>query len=255
MTDAPEIPAGEEFLRIIKEQEDQCELWSRKRIAEAGEKAPACYKALGTSLALLDCLASCWWGCAQGDHVAEYLVGRCVSSARAALRLGFLGFYDESLTLVRSVGETSNLLNLFALNSNTFADWKTLDELKRRRAYSAVKVRYALGETPIRIDENRYAELSGRSVHVTPLTAPQKHNPMGLPITGGFPQEPGLLLVLNETALAVALASHGAARLVEVDNEVRKRILLDAARLARTIGGVTIDTYAEGLAHLSASPN
>src|SRR5262245_13348972 len=103
-------PEGLEFLKLASEQEDSCEKHSHTRLLQMGHKAPQCLENLGTVLSLLDRAASCFWGCHEGDHLIEYLAGRVAASARASLRLLYFGFYDESLSITRSIGEAANLL-------------------------------------------------------------------------------------------------------------------------------------------------
>src|SRR5260370_41387028 len=93
---------------------------------------------LGTLLSLLDRASSCWWGCRQGDHAAEQLVGRCCSYGLCAFRLARSGFYDESIALARTVGEITNLAVLFVTDATLLQDWRTADEKTRRDKYCPV---------------------------------------------------------------------------------------------------------------------
>jgi len=106
-------PEGSDFLKLVSQQEDACEARTASALPRLGKLAPACYRNLGTVLSLLDRAASCYWGCRGGDHVVEYIAGRSCSSARAARRLFEFGYYDESLSINRSIGEIANLLLLF----------------------------------------------------------------------------------------------------------------------------------------------
>src|SRR3954471_13451903 len=114
------VPEGLEFLRAVSEMEDACEKLTGELLSQMGIKAPKCVEKLGTILSLADRVGSCFWHC-PGDsndaHGIPYIAARASSFGRAALRLGQLGFYDESLTLVRSLGEIANLLMLFYLDS------------------------------------------------------------------------------------------------------------------------------------------
>src|SRR5688572_20377225 len=100
-----EFPEGADFLAMTHASEDQCEGATRDLIASWGSRAPATLESLGTVLSLAYRSAACFWGCSGGEHTIEYLVGRVVCSARSALRLLYFGYYDESLTLTRSIGE------------------------------------------------------------------------------------------------------------------------------------------------------
>jgi len=198
-------------------------------------------------------MASCWWKCAGNDHVVEYLCGRSASNSRAALRLALLGFYDEALALTRGVGELANLFMLFAQDSASLDDWKRCSRRDRLQKYSPYHVRLALERHGVNppISQERYALLSERAAHATPETAPQAHNPLGIPTAGASLQEAGLLVALNEIAVAVSLATSFGALLLDLDKEVKREILDAAKSLADSIGGATIteidDYYAEVL--------
>ena len=206
-----------------------------------GEKAPQCIRELGTVLSLLDRLASCFWGCSKGDHVIEYLAGRAGSFARAALRLTRLGFYDEALVLVRSIGEISNLL--------------VLDQ--RRKEFDPVKVRIALEKMgkPIPMSRDKYARLCEKVAHVTPETKPQNYNVHGHPVAAGYFQEAGVLVAINEISEFVAWVTLCAAKLLFGDTERRRTIREAGIQLLVSVGRadvLTIESYFEELRRNSA---
>src|SRR5437763_1274156 len=90
--------SGVIFLDRITELENTCTKLTRERLPQLGERAPVCYETLGMVLVLLDCAASCWWGCSQGDHRLEYLLGRAANSAYAAILLMKHGYYDQVMS-------------------------------------------------------------------------------------------------------------------------------------------------------------
>ena len=145
----------------------QREAETHERRKELGSRAPQCAAEMGTVLSLLDRVASCFWGCAGGDHFAPRMIGRAVSSSRASLRLMNGGYYDESLMLTRSVGETANLLSLFQASADHLAAWRA-DERARKDHYSPYQVRMKLEllGAPIPISRERYAALSGLGSHL-----------------------------------------------------------------------------------------
>ncbi len=193
------IPEGHEFLELIWSQEDDCEKDTDARFPEFGVKAPKCLNELGTVLSRLNRLASCWWGCRGGDHIEEYLVGRALTNARASLRLLKFGFYDESLTLTRNIGEVANLFYLFATKPDSCEQWRSLDSRSRQREFGPVAVRKKLEAAgkPIPIDQTLSKGLSEIGVHPTPDIKPEAHNPLGIPMVAHL-QEAGALLALNE---------------------------------------------------------
>ena len=249
------IPQGFEFLELLWKQEDKCEAETDERIRHLGEKAPACLERIGTMLSLMDRLSSCWWGCWGGDHQIERLCGKVASNARGALRLMRFGLYDESLALARSMGEACNLLNLFVLDENSIEKWKTSTPQQIRSDFgpSNVRSRIETLQNILPINRDRYGLLSERSVHVSPETSPQSYNPLGIPTLGGYLQDEGLLMCLNEVALPLCLATTFGARIIDVDDETKKQIVSSARDLAEQIGGVTITEMADYRRHLSQS--
>ena len=242
MPDDKSIPEGLDFLKLVWEQEDRCEERTDQQISQMGVKAPQCLENLGTVLSLLDRLASCFWGCRGGDHMIEYLSGRAYSLARASLRLLRFGLYDESLLATRSIGEVANILFLFANDQASFQDWKNASDKQRKDNYSPFKVRLkleALG-IPLPIDQRRYSSLSEIGAHVTPQTKPQNHNLFGIPTLGGYFQQAGVLIALNELAGSVGVVAACAGKLSELEEEHRTCIRDEAVKLLRSTGGVDI---------------
>jgi len=224
-----DVPEGSDFLKLVWGQEDSCERETDGRLPSMGKKAPACLEQLGTVLSLLDRMASCWWRCREGDHVVEYLCGRVASTGRAALRLMRFGFYDESLVLARGIGEVANLLHLFQLDRSDLEQWKASSRQDRLRRFSPAQVRLrleALQSSPP-ISQERY-------------TKPQAHNILGVPVAGAIFQNEGLLVSLNELAVALSLATAFGALLLDLEKSIKRQIVHAAKCLAEAIGGATI---------------
>lgn len=230
-----------DFLKLIWEREDDNEAATDKLIPNLGSRIPVCLEHLGTVLSLLDRMASCWWTCRRGDHLVEYLCGRVASNARAALRMIRFGFYDEALLLCRSIGETSNLLNLFALDSGSLSDWKAYTRRERLNNFSPMKVRKRLEKisSPL-IDEDRYRLLSERAAHANPETRPQSHNILQLPSADAHIQQEGIVLCVNELAISLLPAVQYGAKLLDLDSDVKAEIISETRSLSRSIGSITI---------------
>ncbi len=245
-------PQGLAFLKLVSDQEDACEALSRQRLPDLGTKAPLCLEHLGTVLSLLDRVASCFWGCRGGDHLVEYLAGRVCSPSRAALKLLLFGFYDESLSLTRSVGEVTNLLFLFNQDAAALAGWQGPTKKQRRDNFSPVKVRIRLESlgAPVLIDETRYSELCEVATHVTPQTKPQAHNPLGMPFAGSGFQEAGLIVALNELALATGLALISLPKILSYDDARRKEIKEAVLALRTSVGRTNVLTVKDQLAEM-----
>jgi hypothetical protein len=245
-------PEGSDFLKLVADQEDACQAETRRRIPDLGEKVPACFENLGTVLSLLDRSAACFWSCRGGDHVIEYLAGRVSSSSRAALRLLLFGFYDESLSITRGIGEIANLFLLFNQDPGAFPQWQQSNKKHRMQQFSPIKVRLRLEEIGrgksvdlrmLRVDEQRYGGLCEIATHVTPATKPQAHNPLGMPFAGAQFQEAGLIVALNELAHATALALMPLPKLLGYDDQRRSEIQQAGANLWTAVG--TLDVLTE----------
>ncbi len=256
LNDDARVPEALDFLELVGEQEDSCEAETDELLTTLGKKAPACLEQIGTALSLLDRLASCWWGCRRGDHVIEYLCGRVASNARAALRLMRFGFYDESLLLCRAMGETANMLELFAMDNGAYEEWRAASRAYRMSAFSPVKIRLqleALDELPI-IAEERYRALSERSAHVQPETKPQSHNILGLPGSGAVLQEEGVLVCLNEIAIPLAATVIFGTAKLGVNPETRAKTMAGAMALAEQIGSATVTSIDDYHRHVLEDP-
>ena len=240
-------PEGTEFLELAAELEERCRAETDSKLPEMGEKAPRTLEHLGTALSLLDRAASCWWGCKEGDHLVEYLLGRTASSAAASLSLLRRGFYDESLSLSRSLGEIANLFLLFRTDRSTFEEWRKASRGERLRRFSPQPVRQAL-ETrsmPLPITREHYSSLSELGSHITPETKPQAHNPRRRPTLGRVFQDMGVLMCLNELAYPVGVISATASALLDISPEPRALLKEQGVALVSSIGRAGVLTREE----------
>ncbi len=177
-------------------------------------------------LNLLFDFATCAWGCAGRGHLIEGITGKCVSSARAAIRLIDFGHYDEALALIRSVAEVANLFCSFIDDPDQYKSWLDSSREERLHKFSPVKVRLYIEKRglPIPYDEKRYRILSEAGTHANPEVRPQTHNTQGLQTLGGIFQERGYLLCITELALCVAIV--GATSVVIADLQQGKHDLI-----------------------------
>lgn len=238
-----DVPLASDFLKVVRDQERQCEETFHEWLPAAGIQAPKTMDALGTALAYLDCIASCWWGCRQGDHIEERLVGRAASNARAALLTLRSGYYDEALGLVRQIGETANLSCLLMQSEELHEKWKDASEDVVRNHFNPAQVRLMLEKLPLPLpmDRDAYAILSRQSIHVTPNTSPQSHNPFNLPTSGGHFQEAGALLALNLLGGMVGWVLWLAMTLIKPPTD--REVVVDACvALLRSIGGINLNS-------------
>lgn len=235
-------PEQDQFLQLIWSQEDECEIHTDRRMNGLGKKTPECLKQIGTVLSLMDRMASCWWGCPNGDHRIEHLCGRAASSGRATLRLIRFGSYDEALVLSRSLGEIANLMQLFFCDDQALNEWKSASPEEARKKFSPVEVRVRLehlAQSPC-IKKDRYRLLSERSAHVHPGTIPQRYNILGIPVAGAMPQDAGILVCLNELALPLCIIATCGASKLELERETTRYIISSARALADQLGAADI---------------
>ncbi len=238
-----EKSSDDDYLQILRELQTRCADRTWKHAPKLGEKAPILVQALEVLLCILEKSATCFGGCRRGDHRAEFLTGRAVSSCQACLLLMSTGYYDEALSIIRSLGEIANLMAMFVAEKSEFERWKTLDEKARRQTFSPVKVRLWLekkGATLV-VNEQRYRILSAYTVHASPDTLPQAHNQHGNATIGPVYQEAGFLLCLNELARSMAFIGIFSAKLVHVSAELREAASAVSRCLVENIGGITTD--------------
>jgi len=223
--------------------EDQCESETDQLMQGMGTKAPACLEHIGTSISLLDRMASCWWGCKGEEHTIEYLCGRASSNGRAALRLLRFGLYDESLLMARAIGESANLLQLFVFDPTELHKWKRSTRKERLEQYRPTAVRVKIEKTAAerpRVSRERYEALSSRAAHFQPSTIPQAHNILGVPMLNGIRQDAGIVVCLNEIALSVGLVAGFGSTMLGLAQETTQEILNHAKRLDDVLGRATI---------------
>src|SRR5713101_6302533 len=192
------------YFKLTRRLQTRC--YHRTWRTPLGDKAPIIVNGLDTLLSGLDRMASCFGACRGGDHRAEYLTGRAVSSCTSAMLLIENGYYDEALSVIRSLGELANLMSLFAADKIEFQRWKSIDEKARRRQFTPVKVRLWLEQRNgiLVVDEERYRFLSSFSIHASPDNLPQAHNQHGTGTIAPTFEVAGFLLCLNELARPMA---------------------------------------------------
>ena len=237
------VPLGGEFLKVVQDQERRCEEQFNAWLPNAGIKAPKTVDALGTALSYLDRLASCWWGCNEGDHKDVYLVGRVASNARAAFQLLRTGYYDEVFSLIRQIGVFANLICLFVQSEEKYARWKEASEKERGNHFALAQVIRRLEnlKIPLPMDKNLYDLLSKRATHTSPENVPQGlFNPYHIPTMGGFFQETGTFLALNHLAGMVGHVLYLGVEFIEPPTD--RKVMIDASMtLFRSIGGLTFN--------------
>lgn len=166
--------------------EDACQEQSEQYLISASDKFRTATKDCDALLQHLYLFSCCYWGCHGKEHTFEYLGGRCFSHLISSYRLMLGGYYDESMSLIRSVGETANLLNLFWVENSTVREWLDISEKQRRKDFAPVAVRKRLEAHGwlIPFDEEHYKRLCETVVHPMPSTRPNAYTDLRQPILG-----------------------------------------------------------------------
>lgn len=241
---------GYTYFSVTRAMRTECTVRAISRLPDLGTKAPQCYEYLGRTLALLDQIACCAWGCpgTEDGHLLHRLIGRGVSDGSAGVELALNGHYDQSLAAARAIGEIANLLWLFDIDPEALEDWQTLEKMERRRKYGPSRVRKRIRDLqqPLLIEEPNYALLSEHGIHAVPTTSP---NTIGLnhrPSLGGVYREGALVVSLNEVAWAIGVLSLPAVQLLGPASD--GRVVLETARtLLSNVGKMRLTNVKEYL--------
>lgn len=238
-----------QYFTLVERLHRKCERTTTARIPKLGKKGPLCFEKLLELLPLLDILACCGWGCPGDDdpHIIQRITGRAVSHTNAGIRLLKFGHYDEALVLARGVAEAGNLLFLFVQSPEAFKEWTALDDKGRWNRFRPSEVRKRLStlSAPIPIGQADYEVLSSTVSHIGPATRPQTYNPAKLPTLGGYYQEVGFLVGLNEVGHAVAILGVGAGRLAPIPKDAKIKIRRSAAALVKAVGAIRLKDVPE----------
>ncbi len=242
--------SGTDFLTAIDQASLRCGEWTAA--FEGGERLPATRENIGAALSYLYDLACCVPECRGGDHQVEWLVGRAVSQALAAIQLSNSGFYNESLSLTRGVGEIANLLCLLQ-TTGCIDEWLHSDRKYRLKNFSPVAVRDRLASSAgiVPVCKERYSALCEIGTHPVPWSAPGHFTGTGRPMLGQLLQPAGLMVCTNELALVLAFCCLYAGLLVGDSRPECRKLARD---LVEGAGGLTILNYVGALEEVNGAP-
>ncbi|MPZ32526.1 MAG: hypothetical protein GEV13_16270 [Rhodospirillales bacterium] len=224
------LPTGADYLALMQANAKFSEVQSASnRTVDANRDL------IGTSLCALYQAATCHRKCWNTGHVFESLCGRAHNLGAAAYNLILLGYYDEALNLVRAIGETNNIVLLSVFDKTAFAKWLQAGKKTRLREFSPVKVRLLLEAAkdcaPVLADEDWYAELCEKYVHISAQTLPNMHNDK-TPVVGGVFQERGMeesLEALGQILAALALLVCRYFQYEDLTEMLRKHVAKEAS--------------------------
>ena len=197
------MPKGRAFYDWIFSKDSAKEALTLKIYETDDEfKSLETYDTIPEFLQVLYKVATCGYGCTGGSHVIEYITGRGYNLGIASLKLLRLGFYDESLSLVRSISEIVNLFALFGIDPDCLPKWYNSTGKERIREFSPANVREKLSNTDLKppISKEYYSKMCEVGVHVNPQTKPQGKNHIDRALVGGFILKEQAIAVLNDLA-------------------------------------------------------
>ena len=201
MDRGPTPPSGIRHIRLLATQAEK----TRLQTAQHFEEPLLGLEMVGTALNALYQAATCHRKCHGGGHHLERLCGRAYNLGQAAWELTMSGLYDEALSLVRSLGEISNIIAMSAVDKQAIQDWMRADTRTRKSKFSAVKIRLILeqkGSQYMLATEDWYSDLSESYTHPNPAMLPGHHE--GQSIVGGVYQEKGFVKALDELSTVLA---------------------------------------------------
>lgn len=183
----------------------------------------------GWALAALYEVGTCNRKCWGGPHLLESLSVRVYNLACSAYLLMVRGFYDEALSLVRSIAEIGNLISLVAAEKDVVPRWVAADKHIRIREFGpgAVRKRLEKAKGVLVATPDWYAEFCEAYTHPTPGVTPNMHNTTGLGYAGGVVQEEGFKKALDEIigkVGAVAMMAAAFAQLHDYLKEMSDRL-------------------------------
>jgi hypothetical protein len=210
--------------------EQQCRSDTQCFLASAPDDLTGALRAFDEVFRRMYLFSCCNWGCHGKEHVFEYLAGRVVSNLASAWQLAETGYYDESLSLVRSVGEIANLLNLLWRDDQEIRTWLDSEEREHRKRYAPAAVRARLRKLRclVPFDDDHYGRLCQLAIHPTPKTRPNAHQDSRQPVVGAVFQPIGFELTAWEMSWALASVAGPIAKLA-IFPEVEARAMVGGA--------------------------
>lgn len=209
------------FFGSIKALEKECEDHTSRYVRTSSITLRRATDQFADLYELLYRFSCCYWGCHGKEHIFEYLGGKCSNNLAVARQALYRGYYDEALSLVRTVGEIANLLNLFWHDSSAVREWADLEEKRRNSKFKPVAVRERLEKLNVMIpfEQNHYRALCNTAVHASPHIRPNAHQNKQQPILGLVFQKEGFNLVFWNMAWSLAVVSGPIAKCAIIEEE------------------------------------
>ena len=223
------IPTGVNHLQMLSAQSGKTrrdsELECRRHAHDL--------QVIGTSLSILYQAATCHRECHGGPHILESLVGRAYNLGLAAFSLTLEGLYDESLSLIRSLGEISNLISLSVVDKVFLDKWLAADDNTKGQKIRPQEVRTSLkkhGHDLMYADDDWYSSFCKKYSHANQKTKPNTHNEENRSHVGSMFQSAGMSLSLGELATVLGFIALPICKYFKFDDLYAE--LLDTIRSA-----------------------
>jgi len=183
-----EIPSNLEHLEFINNIAAHAESQSLSYAEDLDDELVL----LGNSMHAIYLSATCVENCVGGSHQIEYIGARVYNLSAASYKLITSGFYDEAQSLIRSVGEISNLVSLAVHDHTSFEEWVDSDKQTRIKKFSPAKVRMLVEKAGgiLLMNQELYSELCEEYTHLIPKVRPNNYD-HDRNVCGGLAQKNG----------------------------------------------------------------
>ena len=137
------------------------------------------------------------------------------------------GYYDESLSLIRTVGETANLLNLFWRKNEKIREWLDSDDKKRMKGFGPAAVRKMLRNSGwlIPFSDAHYKMLCETATHPVPKGKPNSYSNKLQPVLGCVFQKEGYDLCFWNMLWALSVVSGPIAKLAILEQSKAEELV------------------------------
>lgn len=212
-----DVPSGLEHIKMLAKVAEHNRRISAPKLGSVRSDLAV----FGISLSILYQAGTCHRRCFGGPHILESLSGRAYNLACSAYILICRGFYDEALSLVRSMGEIANLLALSFVDKNAWKKWIQSDTQTRLREFGPGQVRKLLTKhqpSLICADQDWYSKFCESYTHVHPGTKPNMHNNTEQGYVGGMVQDVGITNSIGELTTIAAHVAMLVSKYAELDD-------------------------------------
>lgn len=210
-----EVPLGSRHLAFVTA------VGERNRQAAAAHTAEyePTLRLLGSCMAGLYLSATCHRQCMRGDHLVETLGARAYNIAFSAYSLIEIGMYDESMSVIRSLGELSNLISLFKSDKDSQRQWCQSNKSQRIKNFGPAAVRRRLEQLggDIRADKDWYSQVCEAYTHVSPILEPNDHG-IEKNVCGGIFQKTGYIGCIEQLTRMVLIVALDYCRYAKLDD-------------------------------------